>query len=99
MGSSRWSTASSSSTSRARDRVGSAWMRSRAGAERIRERGDAAVAALLVNIDVEDLEKGIRFYSAGLGLKPGRRLGADACELLGASSPIYLLANQAGTRP
>lgn len=57
------------------------------------------MAALLVNIDVDDLEKGIRFYSAGLGLKPGRRLGAGACELLGASSPIYLLANQGGTRP
>ena len=57
------------------------------------------MAALLVNIDVDDLEKGIRFYSAGLGLKPGRRLGPDAREMLGASSPIYLLDNQAGTRP
>jgi len=54
---------------------------------------------LLVNIDVEDLEKGIRFYVDGLGLETGRRLGAQACELLGASSRIYLLENRAGTPP
>ena len=57
------------------------------------------MATLLINIDVDDLEKGIRFYLAALGLKRGRSLGADACELLGASSPIYLLANRKGTRP
>lgn len=57
------------------------------------------MATLLINIDVDDLEKGIRFYTAGLGLKPGRRLGPDAREMLGASSPIYLLENQAGSRP
>ncbi len=54
---------------------------------------------LLVNIDVDDLERGIRFYVDGLGLKPGRRLGPGAREMLGASSPIYLLANRGGTRP
>ncbi|MBI1949747.1 MAG: VOC family protein [Acidobacteria bacterium] len=54
---------------------------------------------LLVNIDVEDLERGIAFYVHGLGLKPGRRLGPQAREILGASSPIYLLANRGGTRP
>jgi len=54
---------------------------------------------LLVNIDVDDLDKGIGFYVRGLGLKPGRRLGSDARELLGAPSPIYLLANRAGTQP
>jgi predicted enzyme related to lactoylglutathione lyase len=57
------------------------------------------VADLLVNIDVDDLEKGLRFYADGLGLKPGRRLGADAREMLGASSPIYLLASPGGTPP
>ena len=57
------------------------------------------MATLLINIDVDDLEKGIRFYLAALGLKRGRSLGADACELLGASSPIYLLANGKGTPP
>jgi predicted enzyme related to lactoylglutathione lyase len=57
------------------------------------------VPDLLVNIDVEDLEKGVSFYVQGLGLTPGRRLGPQAREMLGASSPIYLLENQEGTRP
>jgi len=57
------------------------------------------VAELLVNIDVDDLEKGIGFYVRALGLKPGRRLGAQAREMLGASSSIYLLENRGGTRP
>ncbi|RYF30476.1 MAG: VOC family protein [Comamonadaceae bacterium] len=50
-------------------------------------------------IDVDDLERGIRFYTAGLGLKAGRRLGDDWVELLGASSPIDLLVNASGTPP
>jgi lactoylglutathione lyase len=57
------------------------------------------VPELLVNIDVDDLERGIRFYVDGLGLRPGRRFGAQACELLGAAPPIYLLANRGGTPP
>lgn len=61
--------------------------------------GDATVSELLVNIDVDDLEKAIRFYSNGLGLNPGQRLGPDGREMLGASSPVYLLANRAGTPP
>jgi len=54
---------------------------------------------ILVNIDVDDLERGINFYVRGLGLKVGRRLGGDAVELLGASAPIYLLTKRAGTHP
>ena len=54
---------------------------------------------LLVNIDVDDLEKGIDFYVRGLGLRTGRRFGQDAVELLGASSPIFLLVNRPGTQP
>jgi len=57
------------------------------------------VADLLVNIDVDDLERGVDFYVRGLGLKPGRSLGEAAREILGASSPIYLLENRAGTTP
>src|SRR5438270_7663337 len=53
---------------------------------------------LLVNIDVEDLEKAIRFYGAALGLKIGRRFGADGVEMVGGSSPIYLLVKPAGTQ-
>ncbi len=54
---------------------------------------------LLVNVDVDDLEKGITFYVRALGLKAGRRFGADAVEMLGASSPIYLLVKRGGTPP
>jgi catechol 2,3-dioxygenase-like lactoylglutathione lyase family enzyme len=49
--------------------------------------------------DVDDLERGIAFYTQGLGLRLGRRLGADWAELLGGSSPIDLLAYAPGTAP
>ena len=52
--------------------------------------------SLLVNIDVDDLEKGTRFYCDGLGLRPGRRFDGWI-ELLGAAAPIYLLPKAAGT--
>jgi catechol 2,3-dioxygenase-like lactoylglutathione lyase family enzyme len=48
-------------------------------------------------IDVDDLEKGIAFYTRGLGLRVGRRLGRKWAELLGATSPIDLLAEPAGS--
>jgi predicted enzyme related to lactoylglutathione lyase len=54
---------------------------------------------LLVNIDVDDLEKGVRFYTEALSLRVGRRLGPDFVELLGAGVPIYLLVKEAGTAP
>ena len=54
---------------------------------------------LLVNIDVDDLEKAVSFYVRGLGLKPGRQLGARAREMIGASCAIYLLENAASTLP
>jgi len=57
------------------------------------------MARLLVNVDVEDLEKGIRFYSEGLGLRVGRRFGEGGVELLGAEAPIYLLVKGDGTAP
>jgi catechol 2,3-dioxygenase-like lactoylglutathione lyase family enzyme len=50
-------------------------------------------------IDVDDLERGIAFYTQGLGLRPGRRLGNDWIELLGAGTTIDLLANPADTAP
>ena len=52
--------------------------------------------SLLVNIDVDDLERGTRFYCDGLGLKIGRRFDGWI-ELLGAAAPIYLLPKKAGT--
>lgn len=50
-------------------------------------------------IDVDDLERGIAFYTQGLGLRIGRRLGDDWAELVGGSSPIDLLANAPGSAP
>ena len=52
---------------------------------------------LLVNLDVDDLEKAVRFYSSALGLNVGRRLGAFGVEMLGSSVPIYLLVKSPET--
>lgn len=52
---------------------------------------------LLVNIDVDDLQKATEFYCKALGLTVGRRFGKDAVELLGAASPLYLLVKPNGT--
>jgi predicted enzyme related to lactoylglutathione lyase len=51
---------------------------------------------LLVNIDVDDLHQATAFYCDGLGLKVGRHFG-DWLELVGGSSPIYLLPKKAGS--
>jgi lactoylglutathione lyase len=60
---------------------------------------DGRVAQLLVNVDVGELEPGIRFYAAALGLRLARRLGPDIAELEGASVPVYLTAHAPGSRP
>jgi predicted enzyme related to lactoylglutathione lyase len=52
---------------------------------------------LLVNIDVDDLERATAFYTAAFGLTPGRRFGAGGIELLGGSSALYLLVKPAGS--
>lgn len=52
---------------------------------------------LLVNIDVDDLAKGIAFYESALGLRVGRRFGFGV-ELLGLPSAIYLLVKDEGTQ-
>ena len=52
---------------------------------------------LLVNIDVDDLAKAIAFYQQAAGLRLGRRFGSLGVEMLGASSPIFLLMKPAGT--
>ena len=53
---------------------------------------------LLVNIDVADLDVAIAFYSRAAGMRVGRRFGASGAEMLGASSPVYLLVKAEGTR-
>lgn len=52
---------------------------------------------LLVNLDVDDLEKGVDFYSAAFGLTVGRRFGNTGVEMLGSTAPIYLLRKPAGS--
>ena len=52
---------------------------------------------ILVNIDVDDLEKAVAFYRDGLELSPGRLLfDGTVAEMLGASSRIYLIETRAG---
>jgi len=53
---------------------------------------------LRVCIDVDDLDRAIEFYRQAIGLTLGRRLGAGWAEMLGASSPIDLLVEPAGSR-
>ena len=52
---------------------------------------------LLVNLDVDDLEKAILFYGSAFELKVGRRFGSSGVEMLGSSAPIYLLVKSPGT--
>jgi len=55
------------------------------------------VAGLLLNIDVPDLEAGIAFYTAALGLEVGRRFDSGFVELTGRDARIYLLRKDEGT--
>jgi predicted enzyme related to lactoylglutathione lyase len=57
------------------------------------------MSRLLVNVDVDDLEAAVRFYTAALELRVGRRLGDAFVELVGADAPVYLLVAAAGTTP
>jgi predicted enzyme related to lactoylglutathione lyase len=55
---------------------------------------------LLVNVDVEDIERGIEFYRAAFALRVERRLfDGSVAEMVGASSKIHLLQKPAGTSP
>jgi putative acetyltransferase len=54
----------------------------------------------LVNIDVDDLERAIDFYTRALGLRLERRLfDGSVAEMSGTSSTIYLLAKPVGSAP
>jgi lactoylglutathione lyase len=59
---------------------------------------DETGVRVLINIDVDDLERAAHFYRDAFGLRSGRRLGIGVMELLGAGAPIYLLAKPAGSR-
>ena len=54
--------------------------------------------SFLVNIDVDDLQKGVAFYSAAFGLTPVSRLGDAAVELAGGPARVFLLL-KAGSTP
>ena len=58
----------------------------------------SATAKILVNIDVENLGRAIKFYSDGLGLKSDLRLGPTIQQMRGAASPIFLLEKPSGSR-
>jgi predicted enzyme related to lactoylglutathione lyase len=60
---------------------------------------EGASMDIRICIDVDDLERAIAFYTQGLQLRLGRRLGSDWAELLGAGSVIDLLCNAAATAP
>ena len=53
---------------------------------------------LLVNIDVDDLDRAIDFYSAAFERRVGRRFGAGGVEMLGHSAPFYLLLKAGGSQ-
>ena len=52
---------------------------------------------ILINIDVDDLDRAVAFYTKLLHVSIGRRFGAAGVELVGAGSPIYLLVKQSDT--
>lgn len=53
---------------------------------------------LLVNIDVDNLNRAIQFYTNVFQLQVGRRFGTDGVELLGGSATIYLLVKAPGSQ-
>lgn len=53
---------------------------------------------LLVNVDVDDLQRGIAFYTAAFRLTLARRVGDTVAELAGFEAPLYLIATDAGSR-
>ena len=57
------------------------------------------MAHVLLNLDVDDIEQAITFYTRALELRVGRRFDSGFVELLGAQAPLYLLQNDAGKLP
>ena len=53
--------------------------------------GERRRVEFLVNIDVPDLEAGVRFYRDALGFELARRLGPEVAEMTGGPARLYLL--------
>ena len=54
---------------------------------------------VLINLDVDELERAVTFYTEAFELRVGRRFDPGVVELLGAEAPMYLLAKAAGSTP
>lgn len=54
---------------------------------------------ILINIDVDDLERGLAFYRDGLGCEVGRRFDEEFAELRCGDVSLYLLVTPAGSMP
>lgn len=55
---------------------------------------------LLINIDVDDLARGVGFYENALGLRLARKLFDDTvAEMAGGTAPVYLLLKAPGSKP
>jgi len=57
----------------------------------------SGVRGLYVCIDVDEVERGIEFYTRGLGLELGRRFAENWVELEGGPAPIDLLGRPKGS--
>ena len=57
------------------------------------------MARVLLNLDVDDMERAVAFYTQAFELQVGRRFDDGFVELLGAEAPLYLLLKAAGTPP
>jgi predicted enzyme related to lactoylglutathione lyase len=57
------------------------------------------MAQILLNLDVDDVSRAVRFYTEAFELRVGRRFEGDFIELLGAEAPIYLLPKTSESKP
>ena len=57
------------------------------------------MARVLLNLDVDDIDRAVAFYTTAFGLRVGRRFEGGFVELLGAEAPIYLLLKAGGSEP
>jgi predicted enzyme related to lactoylglutathione lyase len=54
---------------------------------------------ILLNLDVDDIDRAVAFYTEAFELRVGRRFDSAFIELLGAEVPIYLLLKSTGSEP